>query len=210
VLLVERGNEPFAGKPALPGGFLRGEESLDETAARELSEETGVSAAALHLQQVGLYSAPDRDPRQPRVITCAYLAIAPDLPLPEAGSDARSARWLPVREAQMAELAFDHADILRDALELARNELQFRTIATAFCGPEFTIGELREVYEVVWDTALDKPNFHRKVTEAAGFVESTGRKRPTANGRPAILYKAGPATEVVPPMMRPRASVLSS
>jgi len=204
VLVVERGNEPFAGRLALPGGFLRGDESLDETAARELSEETGVDASSLHLQQVGVYSAPDRDPRVPRVITCAYLAIAPDLPLPTPGSDARSAQWLPVSGAQRIGLAFDHDHLLEDAVELARNDLQFRTTATAFCRDEFTIGELREVYEVVWGVGLDKPNFYRKVTDADGFVEPTGRKRPTGNGRPAALYRAGPASSVTPPMMRPR------
>ncbi|MFS8097897.1 NUDIX hydrolase [Lentzea alba] len=203
VLVVERGNEPFAGRLALPGGFLRGEESLDETAARELAEETGLDAADLHLQQVGVYSAPDRDPRQ-RVVTCAYLAIAPNLPLPSAGSDARAAHWLPVDEVRRSGLAFDHDEILRDAVELARAELQFRTIATAFCADEFTIGELREVYEAVWGVELDKPNFHRKVTESAGFVEATGEKRPSPNGRPAALYRAGGAVTLSPPMMRPR------
>ncbi|WP_239346033.1 NUDIX domain-containing protein [Frankia sp. Cj5] len=204
VLVVERGNEPFAGRLALPGGFLRGDESLDETAARELSEETGVDASSLHLQQVGVYSAPDRDPRVPRVITCAYLAIAPDLPLPRPGSDARSAQWLPVSGARRIGLAFDHDHLLEDAVELARNDLQFRTTATAFCRDEFTIGELREVYEVVWGVGLDKPNFYRKVTDADGFVEPTGRKRQTGNGRPAALYRAGPASSVTPPMMRTR------
>lgn len=206
VLVVERGNEPFAGELALPGGFLRGDESLDQTAARELSEETGVDAASLHLQQVGVYSAPDRDPRTPRVVTCAYLAIAPDLPLPTAGSDARSAQWLPVAEVRRLGLAFDHDEILRDAVELARDQLQFRTIATAFCGEEFTIGELRAVYEAVWGVELDKPNFHRKVTDAAGFVVPTGGKRPAVNGRPAALYRAGGATVLAPPMMRPRSA----
>ncbi|SHG82847.1 NUDIX hydrolase [Streptoalloteichus hindustanus] len=206
VLVVERGNEPFAGRLALPGGFLRGDESLDETAARELSEETGLDAASLHLQQVGVYSAPDRDPRTPRVVTCAYLAIAPNLPLPEAGSDARSAQWLPVVEAQRVGLAFDHDEILRDAVELARDELQFRTLARAFCGAEFTVGDLREVYEVVWGVALDKPNFHRKVTDADGFIEPTGGKRPTPGGRPAALYRSGSATVLTPPMMRPRSA----
>lgn len=204
VLVVERGNEPFVGRLALPGGFLRGDENLDETAARELSEETGVSAEKLHLQQVGVYSAPDRDPRRPRVVTCAYLAIAPDMPLPRAGSDARSAHWLPVVEVQRAGLAFDHDEVLRDALELARAALQFRTIATAFCAEEFTIGELREVYEAVWGVQLDKPNFHRKVTEADGFIVPTGGKRAIPNGRPAALYRAGGATAISPPMMMPR------
>lgn len=204
VLLVERAHEPFAGQMALPGGFLRGRESLEGTAARELAEETGMDAAALHLEQVGVYSAPDRDPRDPRVITCAYLAIAPDLPLPTAGSDARAARWMPVTEAEGVGLAFDHDVILRDAVEVARSKLQFTTLATAFCGEEFTIGELRAVYEAVWGVELDKPNFHRKVTDAEGFVVATGRKRPTLNGRPAALYRAGLAGELMPPMMRSR------
>lgn len=206
VLTVERGNEPFAGRPALPGGFLRGRETLDETAARELAEETGLEAGSLHLQQVGLYSAPDRDPRTPRVITCAYLAIAPNLPSPQAGSDARTASWLPVAEARRLKLAFDHNQILADAVELARDQLQFRPIAPAFCLREFTIAELREVYEVVWGANLDKPNFHRKVTDSPGFLVPTGAKRFTGSGRPAALYRAGPATVLVPPMMRPAAA----
>jgi 8-oxo-dGTP diphosphatase len=207
VLLVERENEPFRGRLALPGGFLRGAESLEQTAARELAEETGLDAGALRLRQVGVYSAPDRDPRRPRVVTCAYLAIAPDLPVPVAGSDARAARWVPVAGATGAELAFDHDRILADAVGLARTLLQFSTIATAFCGPEFTISDLREVYETVWGVGLDKPNFHRKVTDADGFVVPTGGKRPSPNGRPAALYRAGAATELVPPMMRSRFGV---
>lgn len=204
VLLVERANDPFAGELALPGGFLRGGESLLDTAGRELSEETGLDSATFHLEQVGVYSAPDRDPRDPRVITSAYLAIAPDLPLPTAGSDARSARWMPVAAAQRTGLAFDHDEILRDAIELARVKLQFTTVATAFCDAEFTIGDLRAVYEVVWGVELDKPNFHRKVTDADGFIVPTGGKRPTVNGRPAALYRSGPADVLTPPMMRPR------
>lgn len=204
VLLVERKNDPFKGRLALPGGFLRGDESLEQTAARELAEETGLDAGGLRLQQVGVYSAPDRDPRRPRVVTCAYLAIAPDLPMPVAGSDARAARWMPVAEATDHELAFDHDRILADAVDLARTLLQFSTIATAFCASEFTIGDLCEVYEAVWGVDLDKPNFHRKVTDVGGFVVPTGGKRPSPNGRPAALYRAGQATELVPPMMRSR------
>ena len=204
VLLVERKNRPFQGQLALPGGFLRGDESLEETAERELAEETGLNARTLRLQQVSVYSAPDRDPRRPRVVTCAYLAIAPDLPVPVAGSDARAARWVPVAHTRETGLAFDHDRILDDAVDLARTLLQFSTIATAFCGPEFTIGDLRRVYEIVWGVELDKPNFHRKVTDADGFVVPTGSKRPSSSGRPAALYRAGGATELVPPMMRSR------
>lgn len=203
VLLVERANDPFLGLHALPGGFMRAGETLEETAYRELCEETGLESTALHLEQLGVYSSPGRDPRAPRVVTCAYLAIAPALPRPTAGSDARFAQWTPVGEASDLELAFDHSKILRDAVELARDKLQFTTVATAFCSEEFTIADLRAVYEAVWGVALDKPNFHRKITDVDGFIVQTGNKRSTQTGRPAALYKAGPAKVLSPPMLRP-------
>ncbi|MGW6449773.1 NUDIX hydrolase [Lentzea sp. NPDC055074] len=202
VLLVERGNEPYRGLPALPGGFLREGESIEQTARRELAEETGLGDD-LHLELVGVYSAPGRDPRPVRVITTAFLAIAPDLPWPTAGSDASAAHWTPVDEAVAASLAFDHGEILRDALEQARTSLQHSTIAVEFCAPEFTIGELRDVYEAVWGHPVDRANFHRKVTQAEGFVEKTGEKRPSGAGRPSVLYRAGDATVLEPPMTRP-------
>lgn len=208
VLLVERAGEPFAGSLALPGGFLRGDERLEDAAARELAEETGIAAAKLYLEQAGVYSDPGRDPRSPRTITCAFLAIAPGLPLPVAGSDARAADWYPVADGRATRLAFDHDRILGEAVEAARDKLQFTTLATAFCGEEFTIGELREVYEVVWDVELDRPNFHRKVTDADGFVVPTGGRRPATTGRPAAVYRAGPAELLIPPMMRPSATKL--
>ncbi|MFD7653950.1 NUDIX domain-containing protein [Actinosynnema sp. NPDC059797] len=204
VLVVERGTSPFEGRLALPGGFLRGREVLDEAAARELREETGLEG--LHLEQVRVYSDPDRDPRDRRVVTCSYLAIAPDLPIPDAGSDARAAHWEPVENllANPDALAFDHGEILADAVELARTKLQYTTIATSFCEPEFTISDLREVYEAIWGLRLDAPNFHRKVREADGFLVATGGKRASPLGRPAALYRAGDATQLAPPMIRPR------
>lgn len=203
VLLVERSTSPFEGKLALPGGFMRGRERLDEAATRELREETGLEG--LHLEQVRVYSDPDRDPRERRVLTCSYLAIAPDLPMPDAGSDARDARWRPAEDLLAAPglLAFDHHEILSDAVERARTKLQYTTVATGFCEPEFTIGDLRQVYETIWGVTLDAPNFHRKVREAKGFLVTTGHKRASEFGRPAALYRAGHATELSPPMLRP-------
>jgi 8-oxo-dGTP diphosphatase len=200
VLVIERGNEPFRGQAALPGGFLRAGEGLREAAERELAEETGLDGGQLHLEQLATYGAPGRDPRG-RVVTVAYLALAPDLPIPAAGSDARAARWAPVRQVRGA-LAFDHSQILDDAVERARTHLELTTLAAAFCGPTFTIGDLRHVYEVVWDRPLDPRNFSRKVANTEGFVEATGDRRLPETGRPAMLYRRGPARALNPPLLR--------
>lgn len=151
VALVERGNEPFKGAWALPGGFVEPDEDLRSAAARELSEETGLHSPAAHLEQFGAYGDPDRDPRM-RVVSVGYWAMVADLAVPEGGSDAASAELVEVHEAlgDPDRLAFDHHVILSDALERARAALENTTAATAFCPPEFTIGELRAVYEAVW------------------------------------------------------------
>lgn len=202
VLLVERGKEPYLGRLALPGGHLRGRETLDDTALRELKEETGVDGAHLHLEQLRTYSDPDRDPRG-RVITTAYLALGPNLPMPEAGTDAREAYWMPVGLALHEKaLAFDHALILRDALDRARSKLEYTTVATAFCTEPFTVSDLRRVYEVIWGFSLDPSNFRRKITQVGGFLESTGQRRIPATGRPASLYRKGPASLLMPPLLR--------
>jgi 8-oxo-dGTP diphosphatase len=199
-LVITRGNEPFAGQPALPGGFVRTGEDLDAAAVRELGEETGLDGGRLHPEQFAVYGDPGRDPRG-RVVSVSYLAIMPDLPIPTAGSDASSAAWVPVDKVR-GSLAFDHDRILDDAVEKARRRLELTTLATAFCPSEFTIGDLRSVYEVVWGEALDPRNFSRKVINTDGFVEPTGTKRIPATGRPASLYRAGPATTLNPPIMR--------
>lgn len=200
VLVIDRGHEPYQGRAALPGGFLRAGEDLREAAERELAEETSLDGTALHLEQLATYGAPDRDPRG-RVVSVAYLTIAPGLPIPAAGSDARNARWAPVDQVRGA-LAFDHSTILDDAVERARGRLEFTTLATAFCGQTFTIGDLRNVYEVVWGMPLDPRNFSRKVANTEGFVQPTGAKRIPETGRPATLYRRGPAHTLSPPLMR--------
>ncbi|GID62879.1 NUDIX hydrolase [Actinoplanes cyaneus] len=200
VLVITRGKEPFLGSLALPGGFLRAGEDLRAAAVRELREETGLDGRDMHLEQLATYGRPDRDPRG-RVVSVAYLTIAPDLPAPEAGSDAASALWVPISKAQ-SRLAFDHDDILRDAVERARTRLEFTTLATAFCGPTFTVGDLRKVYEVVWDQPLDPRNFSRKVLNTAGFIEATGQKRIPQLGRPAALYRRGDQQTLNPPILR--------
>jgi 8-oxo-dGTP diphosphatase len=202
VLLVKRGNPPFKGQRALPGGYLRGRETLDEAALRELKEETSVDGSRLHLEQLRTYSDPERDPRG-RVITAAYLALGPNLPMPVAGSDAREAYWAPVEDALAEDaLAFDHGRILRDAVERARSKLEYTTVAAMFCDEPFTVGDLRRVYEVIWGTSLDPSNFRRKITRADKFLDPTGDRRMPATGRPALLYRKGSASLLMPPFMR--------
>jgi 8-oxo-dGTP diphosphatase len=212
VLLVRRGERPFAGRWALAGGFVRPqpaaggatvEEDLPQAALRELTEEAGEQLRATHLEQLGTYGTPGRDPRM-RVVSVAYLAFAPEMPEPQAGSDADDAQWIPVASLGLTDaradagqqagqqaaqqpghlagqqpgttrrLAFDHARILADGLDRARSKLEYTPLATAFVTEPFTISELREVYETVWGEKLHAGNFHRKVLSVPGFVESTG------------------------------------
>jgi 8-oxo-dGTP diphosphatase len=203
VLLITRRNSPYQGDLALPGGFVRRHESLDNAALRELSEETGIDGRKLHLEQLRAYGIPDRDPRG-RVITVAYLALGPDLPLPQAGTDAETARWEAVTSAlgSKTQLAFDHLAILGDALERARTQLEYTSVAAAFCPEPFTISDLRHVYEAVWGTSLDPSNFRRKVTRAEDFVVPTGAFRSPEIGRPAPLYRKGSSSVLFPPLLR--------
>ncbi|WP_327089023.1 NUDIX hydrolase [Nonomuraea sp. NBC_01738] len=203
VLIVERGVEPFAGGWALPGGFIRPDEDLAQAAARELAEETGLDTPPSHIEQLASYGAPARDPRM-RVVSVSYLAFAPDLPEPHAGTDAAAAAWLALDD--LPELAFDHRRILDDGVERARSKLEYTPLATAFAGETFTISELRQVYESVWGTPLHAGNFHRKVLSVPGFVESTGES--TQSGGPkggprAKLYRAGDAKLLHPALLRP-------
>ncbi|MDG4809334.1 NUDIX domain-containing protein [Micromonospora sp. WMMD1120] len=205
VLLIERGIEPYQGTLALPGGFLgHDKEDLVTAAHRELAEEAGLGPDRLHLEQLGVYSAPDRDPRG-RVVSVAYLAIAPRLPEPVAGTDASLACWIPVEQVLSGDvqLAFDHEQILTDGVDRAREKLERSALATAFCGPTFTISELQDVYEAVWGAPLDARNFYRKVQSVDGFIVPAGPSRKTDGGRPARLFRPGPGTTLHPPMIRP-------
>ena len=194
-LLVRRGEAPFAGMWAIPGGFKRPTETLDEAARRELAEETGVDVPSL-LTQFGAYGDPERDPRM-NVVTIAYLAVLRDVGTVVAGTDAADAALVPVSDVLNGklDLAFDHLRIVRDAIERVRVELEVSGIATAFVGTTFTMAELRAVYEAIWGVQLDAANFRRSVVTEDGWVIPTGRRaRPgRGGGRPAELYRAGRA-----------------
>jgi 8-oxo-dGTP diphosphatase len=207
MLLVRRGVPPFEGMWAIPGGFKRPTETLDEAAKRELLEETGVDGASL-LRQFGAYGDPGRDPRM-NVVTVAYFAVLREVGAVAAGTDAAAAALIPVSEVLDAktELAFDHARIVRDAVERVRVDLGLTGIATAFVGPTFTLAELRSVYEAVWGVRLDGANFRRSILAESGWVTPTGRRAGSGStgGKPAELYRAGRLWKHGAPIRYPQA-----
>ncbi len=200
-LVIKRRSAPYKGKRTLPGGFFRQSEGLDEAARRELREKTGIDIAPLHLGQLGAYGKPQRDPRF-RTVSVAYLAILPKLSEPQAGSDAATAQWMPVDQLSSRRLAFDHDEILADALDRVRAKLEYSPLAAAFCDPTFTIADLRRVYEIVWGRELDPSNFHRKVSSAEGFLVPTRQTRSLGRGRPARLFRPGKAQLLHPAILR--------
>ncbi len=196
-LVWRRDSEPYPEMVALPGGFVRLDEDLPAAAARVLAERAGLPGTARHLEQLRTYGYPDRDPTR-RAVSVAYLALAPDLPAPEQPQMS----WRPV--SALGQMAFDHERILHDGVERARSKLEYTALGAAFCREEFTVADLRRVYEIVWGTALDPRNFHRKVTGAERFLVETGAVTSSGGGRPAQLYRRGGAVLLHPPMLRPR------
>lgn len=195
ILLVQRGEHPFKGRWALPGGFVRVSddrrdqgEDVDAAALRELAEETGLTEK-LFLEQVRTFGKPGRDPRM-RVISVAYFALVrPTLvPLVRAGGDASSTKWFGIDE--LPSLAFDHADIVEATLEKMRADLDRTRIAFELVPESFTIQELRGVHEALRGEVLDPGNFRKKFLRMIedGLIEPARGKRPTAS-KPASVYK---------------------
>lgn len=211
VALVERREEPFKGQLALPGGFISRhglDASLEQTALRELREETGIQPDEVHLEQLKTYWTRGRDPRQ-EVVTVAWLALGPIHADLQAGTDATTADWYTIDVALATQLAFDHNEILRDGVDRARAKLEYSDVAATFLPSRFTIADVRGVYEAIWGMRLDPGNFQRKMTGVFNRVENTqDHSRP---GRPAALFtrKRRPSrdgqdlTPIEPPFRRP-------
>jgi 8-oxo-dGTP diphosphatase len=184
VLLIERGLEPFKGKWALPGGFVRVEETLEEAARRELEEEAGLKQ--VFLEQLYTFGAVDRDPRE-RAVSVAYYALV-KLAAHEtrAATDAADARWFPL--SKTPKLAFDHAEILATALRRLKAKVRYEPIGFELLPPRFTLSQLQHLYEAVFETQLDKRNFRKKVL-SYGLLISLKEQQLTGRHRPAQLYR---------------------
>lgn len=144
---------------ALPGGHVRWQnENLVDAAIRELAEETGIELSQDDLVQIGAYGDVGRDPRSGRTISVAFVAFNPEFSTPFAGSDAASAEFMDVVEvlADPNRLEFDHSRIIREAISRVRDLMERTPIALKFCEEEFTLSELRHVYEVIFHTAYNE------------------------------------------------------
>ncbi|MBN2800997.1 MAG: NUDIX hydrolase [Deltaproteobacteria bacterium] len=198
VLLITRGLPPQERSWALPGGFVRvgeggtGGESLEAAAARELAEETGLGEGAVFLEQLYTYGAPDRDPRG-RVISVAWYALVPSDRVTQvvAGSDAAAARWFSLGGGSLPPLAFDHAQILGDAVRRVQGKIDYAPVAFRLVPEQFTVPELRAVYEAVKGTDYDAANFRRRFRRMVedGLIVPAPGKRPAEVGRPARVWR---------------------
>ena len=184
VLLIERGLEPFKGRWALPGGFVRVDETLEQAARRELAEETGLKD--VFLEQLYTFGDVDRDPRE-RVVSVAYYAL---VKLSEhearAATDAANAEWFPV--SKTPKLAFDHADILAIALARLKGKVRYQPIGFELLPPRFTLSQLQHLYEAVLGTDLDKRNFRKKVL-GFGLLVPLKETQMAGHHRPAQLFR---------------------
>jgi 8-oxo-dGTP diphosphatase len=184
VLLIQRDLPPFEGQWALPGGFVRIDETIEAAAQRELCEETGLSN--VYLEQLYTFGDLDRDPRE-RVVTVAHYALVNlrDHRV-QAATDARSAAWFTVEDC--VKLAFDHARILRTALDRLRGKVRYQPIGFELLPPKFTLRQLQHLYEKVLDRPLDKRNFRKKILGMGILVELEEIETDVAH-RAARLYR---------------------
>jgi 8-oxo-dGTP diphosphatase len=184
LLLIERGLEPFKGRWALPGGFVRVEETIDAAARRELAEEAGLTN--VFLEQLYSFGDVDRDPRE-RVVSVAYYALVKSAEhAVRAATDAANAQWFPVSE--VPKLAFDHATILAAALARLKAKVRYQPIGFELLPPKFTLSQLQHLYEAVLGTELDKRNFRKKVLSFGLLVPLKETQR-TGRHRPAQLFQ---------------------
>lgn len=182
VLLVKRGCDPYLGWWALPGGFVRMDESAEDGALRELREETQLTPG--YVEQFHTYSEPGRDPRE-RVITIAYFALVRIQDV-QGGDDAKEAQWFPISE--VPHLAFDHDVILRDALARLRERIHFHPVGYDLLPEKFTLKELQSLYEAILGIHFDRRNFAKKMLHLDILTQLDETTWPTPK-REARLFK---------------------
>lgn len=195
VLLLHRDEAAFAGKWSLPGVLLHEGEGFEGAARRALLTKAGLDAAAWHLEQLGSFGAPDRDSRG-RVVSVAHLALERTDGLSLVpGRDVMEAEWLPVRGVPAESLAFDHADMLRVAMNRTQSKLRYSWLAFQVLPPAFTLPELRAVYAAILDPALlrlNTGNFKKAFStlfDSGALVPVGRRARAGRVGRPGDLYR---------------------
>src|SRR5262245_38590134 len=183
-MLIQRDLAPFAGNWALPGGFVRVEETLDDAAARELREETGLHD--IYLEQLYTFGAVERDPRE-RVVTAAYYALV-NLAghAVQASTDARRAAWFSVND--VPNLAFDHKQIFEAALDRLRGKVRYQPIGFEPLPEKCTTRQLPPLYEIVLNRPLDKRNFRKKVL-GMGIIKETNEIETDVAHRAARLFR---------------------
>ena len=186
VLLIRRGLPPFRGRWALPGGFVRLDETLEEAARRELEEETGLRG--VFLEQLQTFGGVKRDPRE-RVVSVAYFALVKPAAV-TGDTDAAEAKWFSVSD--LPSLAFDHADILAAALTRLRGKLTYQPIGFELLPPKFTLTQLQRLYEAVLGEPLDKRNFRKKALSYDLLIPLEEKHQEGAH-RPAQLFRFDPA-----------------
>jgi len=199
VLLIRRKGHPHKGSWAFPGGFVdvgdgyddQGE-SIEEAAYREMTEETSLAHGSVFLEQLYTFGTPNRDPRM-RIISVAYYALVPGdrMALVKAGSDAEEARWFSVEhEVADLDLAFDHAESLRMAVERIQGKIDYAPLARELVPEVFTVAELRQVYEAVKGKTYNPASFRRRFQrmQTDGIIEQAPGKRQTST-KPAKVYR---------------------
>lgn len=187
VALIQRKNPPFIGMWAIPGGFMEGLETVEQTALRELQEETGIKD--VYLEQFHVFNKPGRDPRGPTVTVALFALINADLCHLIASEDAAKAKWWPAYD--IPELAFDHNDIYLKALEALKIALRTRPLAFELLPKQFTLTHLQDLYEQVFGIPIDKRNFRKKVAKM-NFICPTESWTTGGKHRPAQLYEYDP------------------
>jgi 8-oxo-dGTP diphosphatase len=187
IALIKRKTPPFKGMWAVPGGFMEGDETVEETALRELQEETGIDK--VYLEQFHVFSKRGRDPRGPTLTIALFALIRSDQCELIAKGDARLARWWPAYD--LPPLAFDHDQMCAKALEVLRAAFKNRPLAFELLPKEFTLYQLQDIYEQVYGITLDKRNFRKKL-QKMDFIVSSGKMTEGKRYRPAMLYYYDP------------------